>query len=240
MNGSALAAALRVGVAAGVLALSAVPVAADTSSCPAPVVAGIHLELSNPHAGDSLQPGAYAMTGIAYDVSSTTGPGIDRVALFLDNDYLGDAQLGQPNTAAVTGPYAKAGFSAVVKVPQPIGPAGEVRNVVVIAYPTSGGSVTYSVPVGLSLLRSYLLPSPDTCPTMSAGNRPATPVAPSAPAPAPVAPAPVVNPEIALDGQTLAMQTPDTQALFQSVFGPFAAVQWAQQHNQALGFPPRP
>ena len=244
MNGLRVAAALRVGVAvASALAISALPAAADTSSCPAPVAGGIHLELSNPHSGDSLQPGAYYIQGIAFDVTSPTGPAITRVALFLDGDYLADARLGQPNTAAVIGPYATAGFTATVKLPQPIGPAGEIRTFIAIAYPATGGSVTYSVPVGLSVPHSNILPSPDTCPTLSAGDRPdlsASPGVPVPSAPSQAATLPVLDPSIAADGQTLAMQPPDTQALFQTIFGSSAPVQWAQQHNGATGATPRP
>ncbi len=246
MYGSPFATALRVGLAvASALAFSAMPAAADTSSCPAPVAGGIHLELSNPHSGDSLQPGAYFVQGIAFDVTSPTGPAIDRVALFLDGDYLGDARLGQPNTAAVIGPYATAGFTATIKLPQPIGPAGDVRNFIAIAYPATGGSVSYSVPVGLAVPRSNILPSPDTCPTLSAGNRPDLSASPGTPAPSALSPSqpavlPLPDPSVAADGQTLAMQPPDTQALFQAIFGSSAAVQWAQQHNGAIGATPRP
>lgn len=39
----------------------------------------------------------------------------------------------------------------------------------------------------------------------------------------------------AADGQTLASQSPDVQAAFQSVYGASAAGAWVQQHNAALG-----
>ncbi len=253
MHRSALSIALRVGLAvAGVLAVSVAPaLAANYSNCGPFVKDGVHVELSNPKVGDQVQPGGYALSGIAYDLASTNGPGISQVALNLDGVNLGNATLGQPNPGTSTGPFATAGFTATVQFPTPNTPPGEMRTLVATAYATSGGSVSFSIPVALGSVSSSVLPSPTTCPSMSSSGRPASEVglttAPgtttgtttsgtgtAAPAPAP-APAPTSNPAIAADGQTLAMQSLQTQSLFIQVWGANAAVEWAKEHDAQIG-----
>ena len=55
------------------------PVLAQAAPTAVPCVVanrGIHIELQNPSAGDTLQPGTpVVMSGIAYDPASTSGPG---------------------------------------------------------------------------------------------------------------------------------------------------------------------
>ena len=253
MNRSLPSIALRAGLAvAGVLAVSVAPaMAADYTNCGPFIRDGVRIELSNPKVGDQVQTGGYVLQGIAYDLASTNGSGISQVALNLDGVNLGNATLGAPNPQASSGPFANAGFTSTVQFPTPNTPPGEMRTLVATAYATSGGSVSFSIPIALGSVSSSVLPSPTTCPSMSSSGRPASEVGlttvpgttsgttstsggTTTPAPAP-APAPASNPAIAADGQTLATQSLDTQALFIATFGANAAVNWAQQHNAAIG-----
>src|SRR5262249_35083282 len=84
-------------------------------TCPNPP-GGIVIDVANPPAGAVLSPGTgILINGSAYDVTSTTGPGVDSVTAFLGSRdsgglFLGTASLGQP-TGISSGPQANAGFT---------------------------------------------------------------------------------------------------------------------------------
>ena len=259
MQRSVLPIVARAGLAAAsIVAVSVAPaLAANYSNCGPFVRDGVHLELSNPKVGDQVQPGGFQLAGVAYDLlangTGVNGTGINQVSLDLDGVHLGNATLGQPNPSGGSGPAANAGFTATVQLPQPNSPPGEMRTLIATAYAASGGNVTFQIPVALGSVSSSVLPSPTACPTMSSSGRPSNEVglttAPgttgtptttgtstptTAPAPAP-APAPATNPTIAADGQTLAQQSLETQAMFVGTWGSNAAVEWAKEHNAQIG-----
>jgi len=88
-----------------------------------PMMQGIHIELERPRPGDQTQPGAYQLSGIAFDPIADAGTGIDRVQVFLDNrdlggKYLGDAAIGQPSPLGVPSTqFETAGFTLAVDLP---------------------------------------------------------------------------------------------------------------------------
>jgi copper resistance protein C len=71
-------------------------------------------------------------------------------------------------------------------------------------------------------------------PAPAPGPAPAAAPAP-APAPAPAAAPTNRPPNVASDGRTLASESPETQALFQAVWGDRAAVEWATEHTAQIG-----
>jgi hypothetical protein len=52
------------------------------------------LEVGNPSPGDTIHVGAYNIIGRAFDKAATTGSGIDRIEVFLDNRDAGGLFLG--------------------------------------------------------------------------------------------------------------------------------------------------
>jgi hypothetical protein len=53
------------------------------------------LSVGNPMPGDTILIGSYAMSGMAWDKAATSGSGIDRVEIFLDNRDEGGILLGE-------------------------------------------------------------------------------------------------------------------------------------------------
>jgi hypothetical protein len=85
---------------------------APSASLPAAVQPGPSLVLSigNPQPGDLLPRGKYVMQGQAFDRAATTGTGVDKVSVFVDDrdaggQLVGNASLGQPTAN---------GFSATI------------------------------------------------------------------------------------------------------------------------------
>jgi hypothetical protein len=104
-------------VASAEPAAQAGPTATPTaSSCVTPPQ-GVVILIQGPNPGDVLSPGTNVVVqGIAYDSTSPSGPGIDRVSVYLgDRDaggtFWGNATLGLANPQAGSGPLSTAGFS---------------------------------------------------------------------------------------------------------------------------------
>lgn len=110
----------------------AAPPAVEVRHIGAPVSGGTAaFSLGNPNAGDVVLYGDY-------QVSGTTGAGIDRVTLFLDDRDSGGVQLGEATPANGT-------FNATVKMPTSV--AGG-HNFTAYAYSSSTGQETkVSVPI---------------------------------------------------------------------------------------------
>ena len=91
--------AIRIISSLALVALLAVPVtAASAQAQPGPT-----LVVENPNPGDMLTLGKLEMQGEAFDPVATTGSGVDRVSVFLDNRdeggmFLGDATLAAPTS----------------------------------------------------------------------------------------------------------------------------------------------
>jgi hypothetical protein len=78
---------------------------------------GPTLVVSNPNPGDRVTPGSLMIQGVAFDPVATTGIGVDRVSVFLDDRdtgglHLGDATLGAPNVMTTEpAQFASAGWA---------------------------------------------------------------------------------------------------------------------------------
>jgi hypothetical protein len=75
------------------------------------------LNIGNPSAGDTIKVGAFSISGDAMDKAASTGSGVDRIDVFLDNRdmggmFLGSAQLGPTSfwQATVTLPNNQTGL----------------------------------------------------------------------------------------------------------------------------------
>ena len=73
------------------------------------------LNVANPQPNDLLPRGRYVMQGQAFDRAATSGTGVDRVSVFVDDrdaggQHLADANLGQPTATGFT---VSADFSRV-------------------------------------------------------------------------------------------------------------------------------
>jgi len=65
------------------------------------------LSVGNPQPGDLLPRGKYVMQGLAFDRAATSGSGVDRVSVFVDDrdsggQHVGEAVLGQPVATGFT------------------------------------------------------------------------------------------------------------------------------------------
>jgi hypothetical protein len=69
--------------------------------------ASLVLSVGNPQPGDLLPRGRYVMQGLAFDRAASSGSGVDRVSVFVDDrdaggQKVGDGLLGQPNATGFT------------------------------------------------------------------------------------------------------------------------------------------
>src|SRR5919201_5244256 len=86
--------------------------------------------VSNPQPNARVITGSLVMQGVAYDLDSPEGPGIDRLSIRIcgrDGNHLADAVLGLPSTIRVEKGdprFTKAGWTATVLLKG----AGEVRT----------------------------------------------------------------------------------------------------------------
>jgi hypothetical protein len=83
----------------------------------APSGSTVSLDVGNPSTGDTIHAGGFVIQGVAMDRSATSGNGIDRIDIFLDNRdeggmFLGQAGFSQTNmwTATVTLPNNQLGL----------------------------------------------------------------------------------------------------------------------------------
>jgi polysaccharide biosynthesis protein PslG len=65
------------------------------------------LSVGNPQPGDLIPRGKYVMQGLAFDRAASSGSGVDRVSVFVDDrdtggQHVGDATLGQPGATGFT------------------------------------------------------------------------------------------------------------------------------------------
>lgn len=65
------------------------------TSATTPSSQSVFVEVGNPSPGDTIKAGAYVMVGRAFDRNATSGSGIDRIQIFLDNRDQGGLFLGQ-------------------------------------------------------------------------------------------------------------------------------------------------
>ncbi len=73
-----------------------------TTTAVSPMSSTLTLQVGNPSPGDTIHAGGYIMQGVAFDRAATSGAGIDRIDIFLDNRdeggmFLGQSVIGQTN-----------------------------------------------------------------------------------------------------------------------------------------------
>jgi hypothetical protein len=153
---------------------TATPTATSAAACVSPPQ-GTVVIVGFPNPGDALAPGSNVVVqGVAYDTASTSGPGIDRVSVYLgDRDagglFWGNATLGLPNPQTNTGPLASAGFS--LRSPAvPAGTGARTINVYARSSLTNREAIA-SVPVFIGVaptpvrgqVPTAVLPPPPAC-----------------------------------------------------------------------------
>lgn len=129
-------------VLVAVLGMSAAAAASADSQAPE----GPTLVVANPNPGDMLTPGALVIEGVAFDGSATSGVGIDRVSVFLDNrdtggEHLGDATLGSQSMMPTPAQFATSGWVLTTPV---LKGTGESHNLYVYARSAVTGQETVS------------------------------------------------------------------------------------------------
>jgi hypothetical protein len=112
-----------------------------TTTAPAGSASNIVMSVGNPQPGDKVLAGAFSVQGDAYDKAATSGTGIDRIDIFLDDRDTGGLFLGQ---AALTGRF----WEAVVNLPQ--NQTGLHELVFYTHSSVSGATVTTRVSVNIS------------------------------------------------------------------------------------------
>ena len=167
---------------------------------------GVVVTIDTPNPGAVISPDSNVLvTGVAYDTASTSGPGVDRVTVFLgDRDaggiFWGEAMLGLPSPQ-LGGNLTTAGFSR--RSPSvPSGTGG--RDIFVYARSsTTGREVAASVPVFIGAAPTSV---PGQVPTAVVTPPVCTAVPTVPPTAAPTeTPVPVVTPPTAVATATVAL-----------------------------------
>jgi hypothetical protein len=119
---------------------------APAAALPAIIQPGPSLVLSvgNPQPGDLLPRGKYVMQGLAFDRAASTGSGVDRVSVFVDNRDTGGQQVGE----GVLGQPTATGFSVTADLSRLTGPhtlfvyarSSVTGREAVVSFPVSIGS----------------------------------------------------------------------------------------------------
>jgi hypothetical protein len=161
--------------AAAILALPGGSAFATTTGCSGSVV----LAVVNPIAGAVVPSGNLIMNGDAYDLASSSGPGVDSVQFFLGpretgGALLANATLGQAN--ATPAPAAASGFAANVGLTR-IG----TFSIYGYAHGVSGHEAVVAIPVSIqsSTTTTQPTPPPPCQPGQAAAPAAPTPGAPS-------------------------------------------------------------
>jgi len=116
------------------------PVAAQPASmqCPA-------LQMDNPNPGDTIMPGGYVVSGIAYDPGATVGSGVSHVDFFLGSRDEGGLYLGSVVPVPDPNSFGPPRFLTQLSIPKQTSASAEF---VIYAFDAaSGGQTTLSVPV---------------------------------------------------------------------------------------------
>jgi len=141
--------------AAGVLAMGGLPAFAAPTDAPADAASCVRLRLDNPHPGDVIPAGDYTISGQAVD---TSGVGIVRVQLFLEDRNLGgtpigEADLNPPQNAPASVAQSSLGGNGVFSVLVDTSSSNtDVGSHTIFAYATStnGTEVSIAVPILLA------------------------------------------------------------------------------------------
>jgi hypothetical protein len=108
------------------------------SQCPA-------LQMDNPNPGDTIMPGGYVVSGIAYDPAATLGSGVSHVDFFLGSRDAGGLFLGSVVPLADPNSFGPPRFLMQLTIPRMTSAGTEF---VVYAFDAAtSGQTTLSVPV---------------------------------------------------------------------------------------------
>jgi Bacterial Ig domain len=197
---------IRAVTAAGALAMGGLPAfAAAPTDAPADDPSCVRLALDNPHPGDVLSAGDYTISGRAVD---TSGAGIDRVQIFLEDRNLGGTPIGEadlspganaPASVARSSLGGNGAFSVAVDTSSTNTDKGS-HTLFAYARSTNGTEVSVAVPIVLGFGSGGLGGALGT-------NLPS--VSNSAECPAPVAPSNIVSPSSTNVTGTAALAQPD-------------------------------
>jgi hypothetical protein len=105
----------------GMSSTSSAPSSTTTTAMPAPAMAGasnITLQVGNPSNGDSVKIGSYVMQGEAWDAAASSGSGVDRIDIFLDDREAGGTRLGGATVGTAANPR---GWTATIDFPNLLG-----------------------------------------------------------------------------------------------------------------------
>jgi hypothetical protein len=116
------------------------------------------LSVANPSPGDDVIPGAYVISGEAYDPNATQGAGITRVDLFLGERDQGGLILG----SAVPGENTSSPrlFSVEVQVPKSLNRGVDFAAYAISAVTGQQTAVTFPVFVGIPSVTTGATPTP--------------------------------------------------------------------------------
>jgi hypothetical protein len=175
------------------LTLATLPASAQstTSVCPA-------LQLDNPNPGDTVMPGGYVVSGIAFDPSATVGSGVAHVDFFLGSRDAGGVFLGSATPIPNADSFGPPRFQASLSVPKLTSSSSDF-----VAYAfdaTTSGVTTVDVPVRVGDIPpprgAAALITPTASVTSNCGAV-ATPVSLAPPLPAEIAFTPTPGPQLA-------------------------------------------
>jgi hypothetical protein len=116
---------------AAALGVGSLPAFAQTATTSPSDCSAIHFDLANPTPGSRVEQGGLSIQGVAVDSRARQGPGVDRVAFFLDNRDDGGLPLGSAVPGMVNdlpgmpglfpSPMGSAGFETTVTLPNELG-----------------------------------------------------------------------------------------------------------------------
>jgi hypothetical protein len=138
-----------------VLFLSAVTLPANAQSTPATTQCPA-LQMDNPNPGDSVMPGGYVVSGIAFDPAASVGSGVARVDFFLGSRDEGGLYLG--TVLPIPAPGGPPRFQTQLTIPKMTSAAADF-----VAYAfsaTSSAQTTVAVPVRIGDIPPSRTPQP--------------------------------------------------------------------------------
>jgi hypothetical protein len=180
------------------VALTLATLSADAQSSPTSGTQCPALTLDNPNPGDTLMPGGYVVSGIAFDPSVTDSSGISHVDFFLGARDAGGLYLG--STVPLIAPSGPPRFQMQLTIPSL---NSNATDFVAYAYSAiSPGQTNLAVPVRLGnnaapVATPNVPPATPLARLSSTCQSVATAVALSPPGPAEVAMTPTPGPQLA-------------------------------------------
>jgi hypothetical protein len=157
-----------------------------TTQCPA-------LQMDNPNPGDTVMPGGYVVSGIAFDPTASVGSGVSRVDFFLGARDEGGLFLG--SVLPISAPGGPPRFLVQLTIPRMTSASTDF-----VAYAfsaTSSGQTTLAVPVRIGDIPPSRTPQPTPVARIASNcGAVLTPVNFAPPLPAEIAFTPTPGPQL--------------------------------------------